>query len=163
MIRIYLYVAYCYIFSRWYKFIFLVSVMVIADLKDSADEKKISLLEIQFWKALLSGLIVEQFFQGRNKIFRKIGSGYQNFQQKFRSLGEIFPGKKFQWQSLKFFANFGEIYAQVSSYSFAYKSPFLKSEVIIQLQASSSLLELRVGSYGRLCGSWCITLTEWMY
>ena len=47
--------------------------MVIADLKDSADEKKMSLLEIQFWKALLSGLIVEQFFQGRNKIFRKIG------------------------------------------------------------------------------------------
>ena len=34
--------------------------VVIADLKDSADEKKISLLEIQFWKALLSGLIVEQ-------------------------------------------------------------------------------------------------------
>ena len=42
----------------------------------SCSQKKNCSLE----KAVLSRLVVEQFFQGRNKIFRKICSGYQNFQ-----------------------------------------------------------------------------------
>ena len=57
--------------------------MVIADLKDSADGKKISLLEIQFWKALLSRLIVEQFFRGGTKFSEKLVPGTKIFSKNF--------------------------------------------------------------------------------